>query len=62
MEDTIYDHYIAIHWSIRNMGPCSPKTGPLDMLESPENEKEDSDERYQVQSREDRWYFKGGGL
>jgi hypothetical protein len=32
------------------------------MLESPEIEKEDSDERYQVQSREDHWHFKGGGL
>ncbi|MBW1819000.1 MAG: hypothetical protein JRJ60_17815 [Deltaproteobacteria bacterium] len=36
--------------------PCSPKTGPLDMLESPELEKEDSDERHTVQSGEDHWH------
>ena len=28
---------------------CSPKTGPRDMLEFPEHEKEDSDEKYAVQ-------------
>ena len=43
--------------------PCSPKTGPPDMLESPEiEEEEDSDERQSVQSREDHRYFEGGGL
>jgi hypothetical protein len=29
--------------------PCSPKTGPPDMLESREKGKEDSDERHAVQ-------------
>jgi len=32
------------------------------MLESPESEKEDSDERREVQSREDHWHFEGGEL
>ena len=47
---------------IVNLLPCSPKTGPLDMLESPEIEKEDSDERHTVQSGEYHRHFEGGGL
>ena len=32
------------------------------MLESPKNEKEDSDEKREVQSGEDHWHFERGGL
>lgn len=49
-----------IGFNCGSVTPCSPKTGPLDMLESPEIGKEDSDERHAVQSGEDHRHFEGG--
>lgn len=42
--------------------PCTPKPGPGEMLEYPENEEEGSDERHAVQSGEDHLDLKRSGL